>query len=866
MKALALAICLQIILAAACLAQGPGSSGNNTARAPLYVVNSTVIPLQPALPDNGRGIRPLAAAKEQGHVATYVANEVIYTPKDQADLADFLRRYGGVVVHDSSIPDTPPGLTRRVTAARPTTYTIRLNPSAFDPSKMKDDAAKAGVTIEGLRVSSDDAAKLLAIVFRERSNGTKIMLNLISLPQAAYIYQLPKDSQDSMKWLEFNDTAPVQGAESDICADANFTWHCTSPRTGSNVFKAWQFVAAHGFSYRPKIAIIDAGFWLDAQGNALTDPSGGSPIDCQSAKCIGLYHPWQYNFVAGSYIAQGTNSLLCSKGSACPWQGNSAANVALADIFYNHDGAGTGGLVADPILFFADGSYDEEAQAVETAIAWGADIISMSRGGSCDNWCRGTFGKGDGLSNAIDDATNAGLLVVVSAANDGVDATGTFPCYLGNVLCVGALGDGQSRPRVANDWSSNFGHVVGIWAPTNIREIGVNNSSGLFSGGQVPFAGTSASAPFVAGIAGLMKAINPILKGLQIRDIILSTAYGHDHFSDEVLDNRPDADGNAGREVYRINPYAAVVKAAGGYNLVPDLHIVTPNTNPAMVSSSDSGFVSQTFAAWAYDIDDSGKEGKNPLPANAFHWSISSPSSTSNIMQPSCVDAQNGCLTPSSPFGVSTVDYPFTTEPPGLRTMTVAATNSHNVSASTSVDVLVSFRFAPPLPVIVAPSQAGGTFGIHVPILLEGYARSADPGNLQAWTPCSQMQWITSIGALSPTDTPNHQQDGTCQTTTSFTSIGAQELQLVAWNRLNQKRSTYTNVNIVGDSAFDFAVSLTQPFLVIVAQSAGQSVGVQVTSVSGGSAPVWLKVTGLPSGVSYSFDQGLSTTYPSTPC
>src|SRR5208337_171896 len=104
----------------------------------------------------------------------------------------------------------------------------------------------------------------MALVLHERANGADIAPNYVAQP-TEFLYRAQTstsnnlgDSQNPMYWLEFNDTAPV-----DYPRVSNPPTPPETVRTGSNVYKAWQFVIAHGFRYRPKIAIIDGGFGVD---------------------------------------------------------------------------------------------------------------------------------------------------------------------------------------------------------------------------------------------------------------------------------------------------------------------------------------------------------------------------------------------------------------------------------------------------------------------------------------------------------------------------------------------------------------------------------------------------------------------------
>jgi len=890
-------------------------------RSAPYVVDASVRPIQDALPSVDGVRRPLAAIAESGHMTTFVENEVIFAPATAADLGQFLKRYHGAVLHEIAPLPPPPGTTvQRPLKLQRRSFLIRIDPSGFDARNMIGEAAKLGGDVRASRYSSANGAKILALAIHESVGGAIVQPNFVSRPQGLF-FQLPKSDPaqgpsagqtDALHWLVFNDPEP-RGSSlhcnpevMPTYIDANFSWMCLGTTTGSNVFKAWQYVDAYRRTrgsanlYRPKLAVLDGGFWLDAQGNVINDPNGGSTLTCEQPACPARNHPWQGNMGVwigysplsnpfgippGAYIAQGTNPTSCTNGNPCPWHGTYTSNTALARLDYRYDGAGTGGQVADPMLFLVDLSDAQMAAAILTATLWGADIVSISSDVDCGSWvCQhfDMFSGENAYRSAIDQATAAGVLVVAAAGNtigsNAGNADNNFPCGYTPVLCVGSLGDGLSRPRVAsnaNDWSSDFGGNVNIWAPSNIPELALQASGasnplpGSFAGMQL-FNGTSASTPFVAGIAAMVKAINPGLSGGAILGLLTGTAWGHDVFRDEVLDLRR-ASNSAGAEVFRVNAYAAVVAAAAGYPIPPEVHIVNPSDNPHQVTSADNGPLTQLIQAWGYDLDDSGADGQSALAASALSWSITPPLSVGAFGGPECATAVDGCLIPFSgpeppagpptqfgPFGVAQHNFDFTSQQPGSRTVTVTATDRHGASSSQSITLNVAFATDAPKPIIVSPSAAGGDYGVGSFVLLEGHAQSTDPGSIIGWTPCTQMQWTTSATSLTPDPAPDFAQDGNCQATVSFASPGSQVLTLTAWNRLNQQASAAVGINVVNATNFDFTMSLQPTSLRAVIGASPATAAIVIGSLTGSPQPVHFAVSGVPKGVSVTLSGELS--------
>ncbi|MBI1743246.1 hypothetical protein HYR54_09305 [Candidatus Acetothermia bacterium] len=161
-----------------------------------YVIDPSVQPVPNIIPDQGKGPRPLAAVvDDKGVRSVFVADEVLLLPKDQTALQDFLTRYKGVIIGDTSVPLPPPGVQARQSSSPPKWYLIRLDPAQFSLKNFVTDAALMGVH-GASKISSDNGAKLLALVAHERAGGTEVSVNFAA-QSYGYLYSTTEQADDS---------------------------------------------------------------------------------------------------------------------------------------------------------------------------------------------------------------------------------------------------------------------------------------------------------------------------------------------------------------------------------------------------------------------------------------------------------------------------------------------------------------------------------------------------------------------------------------------------------------------------------------------------------------------------------------------
>jgi len=167
----------------------------------------------------------------------------------------------------------------------------------------------------------------------------------------------------------------------------------------------------------------------------------------------------------------------------------------------------------------ADGTCDDFAiqQAIARAITDGVNIINMSLGDTVYS---------QSLDDAVQDAWNAGLVIVAGAGNN--DTTELFyPAASEHVISVAAFDEDHRRPSF-----SNYGDWVDIAAPGNVivSTYPMAECPSSTTAGDIGCynwnTGTSMATPHVAGAAALVWSRNDVTSNAQVVDILLNSADG----------------------------------------------------------------------------------------------------------------------------------------------------------------------------------------------------------------------------------------------------------------------------------------------------------------------------------------------------
>jgi hypothetical protein len=207
-----------------------------------------------------------------------------------------------------------------------------------------------------------------------------------------------------------------------------------------------------------------------------------------------------------------------------------------------------------------------EIKAINFAKYNGAKVINASFGGN--NFIQS---EKDAIS------TFPGMFIAASGnSGDNNDTESIYPCNynLDNIICVGASDQDDDISSFSNYGSTN----VDLLAPgENIYSLGYcNNGASCIMVGS----GTSFSAPYVAGIAGILYAHNNTLSQTQVRDLILDNV-DNLSISDIATGGRLNAHNSLSDLVNNIG----LVMAPNRFDRVPTSNTILPeNTTNTQIS------------------------------------------------------------------------------------------------------------------------------------------------------------------------------------------------------------------------------------------------------------------------------------------
>lgn len=157
---------------------------------------------------------------------------------------------------------------------------------------------------------------------------------------------------------------------------------------------------------------------------------------------------------------------------------------------------------------FGRGNYSNIVAGIDWAITNQIEVLNMSFGSNTNPTM---------LKKIIKKAFEHNIILVASAGNNGFSnkSTITYPAAYKEVIAVGAVDQAYERFPL-----SSVGKEIELMAP------GVNILSTDINGSYILRSGTSMAAPYVTGVAAILKGINPKLDNIEIREILKNSTNG----------------------------------------------------------------------------------------------------------------------------------------------------------------------------------------------------------------------------------------------------------------------------------------------------------------------------------------------------
>ncbi len=509
---------------------GPGPSSVVEIDKSVLVDSAVIPPFEEGGPERHLG----TLTSPSGNVMQFYENELVVAAKDKADVDALVKRYDGKILASMD-------LSKAGDDSGNVFYAVRINAERADVAAMDAALGEVGSAPAGLKVSSATALGTLAAFVAESKRGLSVFPNFIMAP-------------DAIPQREVAEAETASGAHAGDYSPNPFTWPYMQRGGDLNigVAEAWRVLEANDkLDNEVRLLIMDAGFKNDDLPES-TELVGFTRFnDPNQGKC-------------------------CNNTCDCPWHGTGSARAAAGRVDNARGAAGPGGPVAKPLLlqspredFFDIIRY--VAGLVEGAAR--AQIISMSASTTIDQWVCDTSGFFLGELGVCAFPHRLGLAIraanvlwVASAGNNNArdldSGDFTIPCEMAGTVCVGGLNwntptvsSGSTRASKRENGSIDIYAPFELWVGSDPEDLSVNEAT--------IFSGTSASAPFVAGVAALIKAANPSLHANQVEAILKSTANT----------------GNLYQAHRWVNAYEAVKQAVGG--AVPAFITITKPSDSA---------------------------------------------------------------------------------------------------------------------------------------------------------------------------------------------------------------------------------------------------------------------------------------------
>lgn len=317
--------------------------------------------------------------------------------------------------------------------------------------------------------------------------------------------------------------------------------------------------AEEEFALRPNGAVADAG-WALARLNDGGNTSRPSYLYPETSQPVRLYLIDTAVAHTGTWFAANPNfksfSSTLIRGAGDP--SSSSAFSHGTKLLSLIAGPETGAALGTPIHvvnydIYPNGEGSSSSSALLADALNRARLHHVSAQGTAHQMpgvvciASGSVSQADSttLQNRINAAVAAGLTVIVSAGNLGVDVASYLPAAYGiadnGIVCVGAS-------SAANGiWqSSNLGAAVDLYAPGD--QVRVLNFANPAPGSYGTMSGTSPAAALAAAAALIELSKNPKLTPTQVEAALTTVAYPAPSPSVGLIQVEPDPDGDSDRD------------------------------------------------------------------------------------------------------------------------------------------------------------------------------------------------------------------------------------------------------------------------------------------------------------------------------
>ncbi len=229
--------------------------------------------------------------------------------------------------------------------------------------------------------------------------------------------------------------------------------------------------------------------------------------------------------IRGTFLASPAPDDAHGHGTHCAGIAGAATNNGIGIASLNWEGRFVDVASYRALSSSGMGTIESIAQSIIDATTDGADVISMSLGDYAPRPPRV-------IREAVEFALERDVIVLAAAGNSNQDGAFHMPANIEGVIAVSAIDSGMRKAKFSN---TNTALKRPIAAP------GVDIMSLVPDGGYGAKSGTSMATPLVAGLIGVMRALDPSLTADEAYQVLVDT--GQDVEDSRLVGKVVDAQG-----------------------------------------------------------------------------------------------------------------------------------------------------------------------------------------------------------------------------------------------------------------------------------------------------------------------------------